>query len=128
MNKQHLAAALSPSLHTSVRLFMALISHCRSLFPTTVLFSYVPPLTSSAQLPEELSLMETELAKQESLLTQIHAEMNAGFISKAREELLWEVQRIITQLKVIIFNSECFIGKLMFLEKTKNCPEGGRYR
>lgn len=43
--------------------------------------------------------MEIELKKQESLLSQIHAEMNAGFISKTREELLWEVQRIITQLK-----------------------------
>lgn len=44
--------------------------------------------------------MEIELKKQESLLSQIHAEMNAGFISTTREELLWEVQRIITQLKV----------------------------
>lgn len=37
--------------------------------------------------------------KQESLLNQIHAEMNAGFVTKKREEQLWEVQRIITQLK-----------------------------
>lgn len=41
-----------------------------------------------------------ELKKQDSLLNQIHAEMNAGFVSKKREEQLWEVQRIITQLKV----------------------------
>jgi RalA-binding protein 1 len=41
-----------------------------------------------------------ELKKQESLLAQIHAEMNAGFVK--REEQLWEVQRIITQLKVRI--------------------------
>lgn len=41
-----------------------------------------------------------ELQKQDSLLSQIHSEMNAGFISSKREEQLWEVQRIITQLKV----------------------------
>lgn len=99
MTKQHLAAALCPSLHTSTRLFIVLLQHCKSLFPDTVLTMYLPPLTSSAQLPDDLHGMETELKKQESLLTQIHAEMNAGFISKEREELLWEVQRIITQLK-----------------------------
>jgi hypothetical protein len=27
--------------------------------------------------------------------------MNAGFVSKRKEEQLWEVQRIITQLKVL---------------------------
>lgn len=99
MSKQHLAQALSPSLHTSLRLFTALMCHCKNLFPTTVIFTYVPPMTSSSQLPEEPNLMEVELKKQESLLSQIHAEMNAGFISNTREELLWEVQRIITQLK-----------------------------
>lgn len=46
--------------------------------------------------PEEI---QKELCKQESLLNQIHSEMNAGFVSKKREEQLWEVQRIITQLK-----------------------------
>lgn len=101
MSKQHLAQALSTTLHTSVRLFMALMYHCRNLFPATRIFAYIPPLTSSAQLPDEPNLMKVELKKQESLLSQIHAEMNAGFISKAREEMLWEVQRIITQLKVI---------------------------
>lgn len=100
MNRQNLAAALCPSLRTSVRLFTALLHHCKNLFPNTVLYTYIPPLASSAQLPDDPELMEIELSKQESLLTQIHAEMNAGFISKQREELLWEVQRIITQLKV----------------------------
>lgn len=100
MNRQNLAAALCLSLRTSVRLFTALLHHCKNLFPSTVLHTYVPPLPSGAQLPDVPKLMEIELTKQESLLTQIHSEMNAGFISKQREELLWEVQRIITQLKV----------------------------
>jgi len=61
---------------------------------------YVPPLTSSSPgLPDKPEDIQTELRKQDSLLAQIHSEMNAGFITKKREEQLWEVQRIITQLK-----------------------------
>lgn len=62
---------------------------------------YVPPISSTSpnipETPEEISM---ELMKQESLLNQIHSEMNAGFVTKKREEELWETQRIITQLKV----------------------------
>lgn len=62
---------------------------------------YVPPITSTSpnfpETPEEISI---ELRKQESLLAQIHSEMNAGFVTKKREEELWETQRIITALKV----------------------------
>lgn len=64
---------------------------------------YKPPITSastSPNLPETPDEIHDELKKQESLLSQIHSEMNAGFVSKKREEQLWEVQRIITQLKV----------------------------
>lgn len=62
---------------------------------------YVPPITaSSPNLPETPDEISTELRKQESLLAQIHSECNAGFVTKKREEQLWEVQRIITQLKV----------------------------
>lgn len=66
---------------------------------------YKPPITStstSPNLPETAAEITQELQKQDSLLNQIHAEMNAGFVSKKREEQLWEVQRIITQLKVWI--------------------------
>lgn len=62
---------------------------------------YVPPITAtSPNLPESADEIVLELSKQDSLLTQIHAEMNAGYVTKKREEQLWEVQRIITQLKV----------------------------
>lgn len=60
----------------------------------------MPPLTSSSpKLPDTVEEIQKELSKQESLLSQIHSEMNAGFVTKKREEQLWEVQRIITQLK-----------------------------
>lgn len=100
MNIQSVVAAMSPCLHTSHRLLTALLYHCRTIFPNVTLFPYEPPLQSTAQLPTTTDLMSKELLKQESLLLQIHTEMNAGFVSDNRQELLWEVQRIITQLKV----------------------------
>lgn len=54
---------------------------------------------TSPHLPDTIDAIAMELRKQDSLLNQIHAEMNAGFVTKKREEQLWEVQRIITQLK-----------------------------
>lgn len=68
---------------------------------------YVPPITAtSPNLPETADEITRELKKQDSLLNQIHAEMNAGYVTKKREEQLWEVQRIITQLKVNIYKSQ----------------------
>ncbi|XP_075145387.1 ral interacting protein [Haematobia irritans] len=100
MNAQSLAMLLSPPLQMSHRLLVTLLCHCPSLFPDVKLVKYVPPLTaSSPKLPDTPEEIQKELCKQESLLNQIHSEMNAGFVSKKREEQLWEVQRIITQLK-----------------------------
>ena len=65
---------------------------------------YVPPLQSlPADFPETANEISEELRKQESLLNQIHAEMHAGFITTARDQQLWEAQRIVTQLKVVIY-------------------------
>ncbi|KAH8265606.1 hypothetical protein KR038_011603 [Drosophila bunnanda] len=100
LNAQSLAMLLSPTLQMSHRLMVALLCHCNSLFADVKLIKYVPPLTSaSPKLPDRPEEIQTELRKQDSLLAQIHSEMNAGFITKKREEQLWEVQRIITQLK-----------------------------
>lgn len=119
MNKHNLSAALNHTFHSSSRLLHALIFHSRALFPNVSIFPYVPPLGPNSHLPEDLEAIEIELKKQESLLLQIHKEMNIGCISKHREELLWEVQRIITQLKVNQFRLlkyfriiKCFIEKI----------------
>ncbi|XP_015119164.1 ralA-binding protein 1 [Diachasma alloeum] len=100
MNAQTIAMTLSPVLQMSHRLLLALLCHCKALFPDVQLTKYIPPLPSgSANLPDEPESIAVELVKQESLLAQIHMQMNAGFVTKSREEQLWEVQRIITQLK-----------------------------
>uniref|UniRef100_A0A6P4F459 RalA-binding protein 1 n=1 Tax=Drosophila rhopaloa TaxID=1041015 RepID=A0A6P4F459_DRORH len=100
LNAQSLAMLLSPTLQMSHRLMVALLCHCSTLFADVKLIKYVPPLTSaSPNFPDTREDIQKELSKQDSLLSQIHSEMNAGFITKKREEQLWEVQRIITQLK-----------------------------
>ena len=64
---------------------------------------YVPPISGvSVRLPEDAAAVAVELAKQESLLAQIHGEMcssRGGAVAKHRQEQLWEAQRIVTQLK-----------------------------
>ncbi|XP_061387619.1 ralA-binding protein 1 [Musca vetustissima] len=100
LNAQSLAMLLSPPLQMSHRLLVTLLCYCPTLFPDVKLVKYVPPITSSSpKLPETPEEIQKELCKQESLLNQIHSEMNAGYVTKKREEQLWEVQRIITQLK-----------------------------
>ncbi|KAF3423290.1 hypothetical protein E2986_07965 [Frieseomelitta varia] len=100
MNAQTISMTLSPVLQMSHRLLLALLFHCKALFPNVQLTKYVPPLSSgSVNLPDSVESIAAELSKQESLLSQIHMQMNAGFVTKSREEQLWEVQRMITQLK-----------------------------
>lgn len=102
MNAQTISMTLSPVLQMSHRLLLALLFHCKALFPNVKLTKYVPPLSSgSINLPDSVESIAAELSKQESLLSQIHMQMNAGFVTKLREEQLWEVQRMITQLKVL---------------------------
>lgn len=62
----------------------------------------------SPNIPSTLESVTEELHKQESLLGQIHFEMNAGFISKEKEDELWGVQRNITHLKVLEQNPDKF--------------------
>lgn len=99
MNAQTISMTLSPVLQMSHRLLTALLFHCKALFPNVQLTKYIPPLSSGSNLPDTVESISAELAKQESLLAQIHMQMNAGFVTKLREEQLWEVQRMITQLK-----------------------------
>lgn len=99
MNKQALAQALNHTFHVSSRLLQALITHKDGLFPGMNIMKYYPPLESGSILPDNPVIIEKELGKLESLLSQIHWEMQNGHFSKTREEHLWEVQRITTELK-----------------------------
>ncbi|CAG4955336.1 unnamed protein product [Parnassius apollo] len=100
VNIQTIANAMGPALNMSLNLLAYLITKAEKLFPDVSLTKYVPPLLSiPADFPESAAEISAELRKQESLLNQIHAEMHAGFITPARDQQLWEAQRIVTQLK-----------------------------
>nr|BAN20700.1 conserved hypothetical protein [Riptortus pedestris] len=100
MNAQSISVTISPLLQISQRLLTALLCHVSELYPNLILTKYIPPLSStSPTLPDTVEGLSEELAKQESLLGQIHREMYQGLTGKDREEQLWAVSRIITQLK-----------------------------
>ncbi|KPI94257.1 RalA-binding protein 1 [Papilio xuthus] len=99
-NIQTITNFMGPALNMSQNLLTYLVAKADKLFPDVSLEKYVPPLLSiPADFPECGEAMRCELRKQESLLNQIHAEMHAGFITPARDQRLWEAQRIVTQLK-----------------------------
>jgi len=100
MNTTNFGCVLCPVLQMSQKLFSFLVTKKNDLFPCAILHKYIPPLRcASPYLPSGKEEMTIELKKQESLLGYIHREMNAGFVCKTKEEELWDVQRIITQLK-----------------------------
>ncbi|XP_065200908.1 ralA-binding protein 1 [Planococcus citri] len=125
MNASLLGAIFCPLLDMSPRLFNSFLAWVDELFPDTVLTRYVPPMRCvSPNMPITLEAVTCELTKQESLLGQIHFEMNAGFISKEKEDQLWGVQRNITQLKRKLKSLEKEIQqKLKAQESTSSLQE-----
>lgn len=100
MNTTNFGCVLCPVLQMSQKLFSFFVTKNNELFSGAILHKYIPPLRcASPYLPSGKQEMTIELKKQESLLGFIHREMNAGFVCKTKEEELWDVQRIITQLK-----------------------------
>ncbi|XP_062595844.1 ralA-binding protein 1-A-like [Saccostrea cucullata] len=104
MSLQNVSIVLSPTMQISHRVLNVLFQSASKLFSDIEIKKYKPPIkptTSrwSLELPESLALMQEELQKQESLLNALHAEINAGSTDQEKEEQLWEVQRIVTQLK-----------------------------
>ncbi|CAG5120617.1 unnamed protein product, partial [Candidula unifasciata] len=104
MTLQNVSIVLSPTMQISHRVLNVLFSNVSTLFGDVLLRKYVPPLKPAhskwtLELPDNPSALEEELAKQESLLNQLHTELNSGRKDPVIEEQLWEVQRVVTQLK-----------------------------
>lgn len=104
MTLQNVSIVLSPTMQISHRVLNVLFSNVSTLFGDILLRKYVPPLKPAhskwtLELPDNPSALEEELAKQESLLNQLHADLNSGRKDPVIEEQLWEVQRVVTQLK-----------------------------
>jgi len=104
MSLQNVSIVLSPTMQISHRVLYVLFSHVDDLFGNVVLRKYVPPLKPahskwSLELPDNVASLEEELAKQESLLHQLHEDLQCCHTDPVKEEQLWEVQRVVTQLK-----------------------------
>ncbi|XP_005106675.1 ralA-binding protein 1 [Aplysia californica] len=104
MSLQNVSIVLSPTMQISHRVLYVLFSNVQDLFGNVTLRKYVPPLKPahskwSLELPDNPVALEEELAKQESLLNQLHVDLNSGLTDPVIEEQLWEVQRVVTQLK-----------------------------
>lgn len=104
MSLQNVSIVLSPTMQISHRVLNVLFSNVADLFGDVHIRRYVPPLKPAnskwcLDLPDNLTALEEELAKQESLLNQLHAELHSGKEDPEISEQLWEVQRVVTQLK-----------------------------
>jgi len=101
MTLQNVSIVLSPTMRISHRVLNCIFEHHAALFSNVKLLRYIPPISDPrAQLPDSPRAIELEMKKQESLLAELHAEMSSGVVvGRAREEQLWEQQRIVTQLK-----------------------------
>ena len=96
MTLQNVSIVLSPTMRISHRVLNCIFSLHAALFSNVKLSRYIPPIShSSANLPDSPQAIEEEMRKQESLLAELHAEISSGVVvGKAREEQLWEQQRI----------------------------------
>ncbi|XP_054708372.1 ralA-binding protein 1-like isoform X2 [Uloborus diversus] len=104
MNLQNVSIVLSPTLQISHHILQALFAHSNVLFKGVEIKKYIPPIELdsnrlSLELPDSPSAIAEELSKQENFLNILHAELNAGLRDQQKEEQLWEVQRVVTQLK-----------------------------
>lgn len=110
MTLQNVSIVLSPTMQISHRVLNVFFAYSKVLFRDTVIKRYVPPLKPvssrwSLELPDSPPAIEEELRKQESLLNHLHEEL-MKMKDLAKEEQLWEVQRVVTQLKRKLKNAK----------------------
>lgn len=100
MNKLSLAHALKDNIRGSARLIINLLTSMIDLFPDKGLVKYYPPLESTDRYPDDPLVIKKELQKLESAVGLIHWEIQQGYSSETRQDQLWDVQRVLTELKV----------------------------
>ncbi|GAB0099686.1 hypothetical protein DMENIID0001_155730 [Sergentomyia squamirostris] len=101
--RQCSAQAVATAMRIPQALLVKLHENADILFRWCRPERHVPPLvasgTATPPLPEHPQEMADELARQERLLALIHADMSEGLVGEQREEQLWCVSRLVTQLK-----------------------------
>ncbi|PIK57897.1 putative ralA-binding protein 1 isoform X3 [Apostichopus japonicus] len=103
MSIQNLSIVFSPTMRISHRVFFQLFTNWEIFFGHVKLKKCKKPLqldsSGQVQLPDGVEELEEELQFHESLLNKMHEDLNKGVASHGTEEELWEVQRIVTQMK-----------------------------
>nr|CAB3265417.1 ralA-binding protein 1-like [Phallusia mammillata] len=104
MTIQNISIVLSPTLHISHRVLNVFFMHCKDVFDGVEIKKLVKPMrwqdwATTPQFPVEPNEVVAEIARQEFLLNRLHTQVHAGCKDRMKDERLWEVQRILTQLK-----------------------------
>ncbi|CAD5126180.1 DgyrCDS14350 [Dimorphilus gyrociliatus] len=103
MSLQNVAIVLSPTVRATHSVLNTLFQNSKHFFHHVSLKRYAAPLKPvgskwSLELPDNSEALQEELSKQESRLSFLHQRLIICREIELEEEL-WEVQRVITQLK-----------------------------
>ncbi|CAK8688095.1 unnamed protein product [Clavelina lepadiformis] len=104
MTIQNISIVLSPTLHISHRVLNIFFTHTKDILGTVVLQPPIKPMrwqdwATTPDFPKEPDEVKAEIKRQEHLLNRLHSQLQAGCKDRKKDERLWEVQRILTQLK-----------------------------
>lgn len=104
MTIQSISIVLSPTLHISHRVLNLFFSQAQQIFQDTEIAPLIKPMrwqdwATMPPLPEDPIEVVQEIKRQEFVLNRLHSQLQAGCKDRKKDERLWEVQRILTQLK-----------------------------
>lgn len=106
MTIQSISIVLSPTLHISHRVLNLFFTQVKQIFRDVEIVPLIKPMrwqdwATMPPLPEDPIEVIHEIKRQEFLLNRLHSQLQAGCKDRKKDERLWEVQRILTQLKRI---------------------------
>ncbi|XP_041459043.1 ralA-binding protein 1-like isoform X2 [Lytechinus variegatus] len=103
MTIQNLSIVMCPTLRISHRTMNLLFTYWKEFFSDVKLKRCPKPLEwipgTTFEIPDTTAELEEELLRHELILAKMHEELNRGVAHKSTEDNLWEVQRVVTQLK-----------------------------
>nr|XP_039257484.1 ralA-binding protein 1-A-like [Styela clava] len=104
MTIQNISIVLSPTLHISHRVLNLFFTQAKQIFAGVEIKPLIRPMrwqdwATMPPLPKDQIEVVQEIKRQEFVLNRLHSQLQAGCKDRKKDERLWEVQRILTQLK-----------------------------
>ncbi|KAJ8036478.1 RalA-binding protein 1 [Holothuria leucospilota] len=103
MSVQNLSIVFSPTMQISHRVLYHFFTNWEAFFGHVRIKKCRKPLqldqAGQVELPDSVPELEEYLHYHEMILNKMHEDLNKGVASHGTEEELWEVQRIVTQIK-----------------------------